>query len=82
MTQSAFSVYDSKSEKYLPPFIASTPGVAERIFGDMVASEGHPFNKHPEDYTLYKLGTWEETTAEFRSSDHSVIATGLQVAER
>jgi hypothetical protein len=75
-----FAVYDSKAEQYLAPFNATTLGLAERLFTDMVNTEGHQFNRHPEDYTLYKVGTWESETAELMSTEVSVIANGLQVA--
>lgn len=81
MTTQMFAVYDAKAEQYLAPFNANTAGLAERLFGDMVNTDGHQFNRHPEDYTLYQIGTWESTSGELKSSEVSVIANGLQVVD-
>lgn len=81
MTTHMFAVYDSKAEQYLAPFQANTPGIAERMFADMVNHDGHQFNRHPADYTLYRIGSWEQTTGELKSLEVSVIANGLQLVE-
>jgi len=57
-----FTVYDSKAEAYLSPFFFPSRGQAVRAFGDMSNDQNHSFNKHPEDYTLFCLGTFEDET--------------------
>jgi len=64
-----FTVYDSKAELYLPPFYNQTTGQAVRAFGDTCNQKDHPFNKHPEDYTLFELGTFDDNTAIIVSND-------------
>lgn len=80
MTQQIFTVYDSKAEAYLSPFAANTPGLAERMFTDMVQTQGHQFALHPEDYTLYRIGTYDTHTASIAPTEHSVVISGLQAA--
>lgn len=82
MTQHVFSVYDSKADAYLAPFTANTYGLAERMFVDLVCNEGHQFNRHPEDYTLYQIGQFDSHTAQVNSTELTVIITGLQAAAR
>ena len=79
MTQQVFAVYDSKAERYLPPFTTTTSGVAERIFTDMVNTPKHQFNTHPEDYTLYRIGVFDDATAEILPEAMAVVCTALQV---
>ncbi|AXL15290.1 nonstructural protein [Microviridae sp.] len=57
-----FSIYDSKSRAYLPPFILPRTEQAVRIFSDCVNSESHEFGKHPEDYTLHRIGVFNDET--------------------
>lgn len=57
-----FSVYDSKAEAYLPPFFLPTKASALRAFGDAAVDPKHQFAAHPEDYTLFELGTYDEST--------------------
>lgn len=56
-----FSVYDSKAEGYLPPFTAITKGQAMRTFGDYCNNPEHPFYKHAEDYTLFEIGSYDDS---------------------
>lgn len=60
-----FTVFDSKAEAYLPPFTTAARGQAVRSFSDTCNDPEHVFNKHPEDYTLFALGEFDDTTAEF-----------------
>lgn len=55
-------VYDSKAEAYLNPFFVRSSGEAIRGFGDEANSKSSDsqLSMHPEDYTLFELGTWDE----------------------
>ncbi len=65
MITSMFSVYDSKTAAYLPPFYMATKPAAIRAISDAMADENHAFAKHPEDYSLFFLGTYDDTHAKF-----------------
>lgn len=56
------TVKDTKAEAYLVPFFTGSIGEALRSFGDAVADVNHPFNKHPEDYVLFHIGSYGEQT--------------------
>jgi len=60
-----FTVYDSKAEAYMQPFFAKSTGEALRSFSDTCQDKNHIFAKHPEDFTLFELGTWDEQTSNF-----------------
>lgn len=62
MNLSMFSVYDSKAKAFLPPFFMGNDNLAKRVFSDCANDEKHMFSKHPEDYNLFCLGTFEDTT--------------------
>lgn len=57
-----FTIYDQKAEAYLPPFFMPTAGMATRTFADCVNQEDHRFNAHPSDYTLFEIGTFDDST--------------------
>ena len=65
MIYSVFSIYDSKAEAFLPPFILPKQAQALRIFSDCVNSADHQFGANPEDYTLFTLGDFNDETGEF-----------------
>lgn len=79
MTQQVFTVYDSKAEQYLAPFVTNTVGVAERMFSELVNQDGHQFNRHPEDYTLYRIGTFDSHDAVLAPSPMTAIATAISL---
>lgn len=65
MISKIFTVYDCKAEAYLPPFMYQNKGEAIRAFADTVNNEKSMMNKHPEDYTLFELGTWDDNSAKY-----------------
>jgi hypothetical protein len=65
----AFSVFDLKAETYFPPFYMNNNKTAERVFGDSANNNEHMFNKHPSDYALYALGTFDDEKGVFVNYD-------------
>lgn len=65
----AFTVYDSKVDGYLRPFFMQTPAEAMRAFKDTVNDGQSPISKHPEDYTLFEVGTFDESTGRIEPLD-------------
>lgn len=63
MIMEIFSVFDSKAAAFMKPFFAHNTAMAERAFSDEAATPGSPVAKHPEDYTLYHVGSFDDTTA-------------------
>lgn len=75
-----FSIYDQKAKAYLPPFFLPNAPMAERVFGDCVNSESHQFAQHPEDYTLFTLGSFDDNNGEIDKLDApTLICNALQV---
>ena len=63
MMHKLFTIYDQKAQAYLPPFFMHQTGMALRVFSDCVNSNDHQFGKHPADYTIFELGTFNDETA-------------------
>jgi hypothetical protein len=56
-----YAVYDRKSETYSAPFLEVKDGTAIRAVQDLVMSNpDHPFAKHPGDFSLHRLGVFED----------------------
>lgn len=74
-----FTVYDSKIGAYLPPIYLQSTGHAMRQFEDSVNEEGHAFNKHPADYTIFELGSFDDSNSQFTLLDAKVpLATAVE----
>ncbi len=61
----AFTVYDEKAECFGNPFFVSAPGQATRMFADLSRDKQTTVGQHPEDFTLYQVGTWNNSEAKF-----------------
>ena len=55
-----FTVRDAVADRFLEPFFLPNEGTARRSFSEAVNSPGHQFNKYPEDYALYVIGSFDE----------------------
>lgn len=57
----AVAIRDSKSELFTTPMFFPTKGQAIRAFSDAVNDPGTAFYKHPEDYSLYSVGAFDDS---------------------
>lgn len=68
----AFSILDVKSDSYSPPFFQGTVGLAIRTFSDLVNDRSTVPGRHPEDFKLVELGTFDDSTGQMLSHDAPV----------
>lgn len=73
-----FTVFDSKAGVYGQPSFMVSRGAAIRSFTDMVNDQNHPFHKHPEDYTLFEIGEYDDNEGEIESS--APVSLGVALA--
>ena len=73
-----YTVYDSKSESFTPPMANRTRGEAIRGFTDEVNNPNSMLNKHPEDYTLFELAEWDNSTGQIIPLD-TPLSCGLAI---
>ena len=73
-----FSIFDSKSEIFNTPIFLPAIGQARRTFGDQVNDKESPFNKHPEDYTLFLIGEYETDSGKLKPNE-TPVSYGLAV---
>ena len=64
METQVYTVFDSKAERFLRPFFAENTAVALRSFQELIRTHDHQFNKFPEDYALFHIGSYDEKTGE------------------
>lgn len=73
-----YTVYDSKAEMYHPPFYQLTRGLAIRAFTDLANDPSTDVGRHPEDYYLYEIGEYDESTA-FFTQDNPPVSLGCAI---
>lgn len=73
-----FSVYDSKTLAYMTPFFSTTPGSAIRSFSDAAASEGSIVAQHPEDFSLFMIGEFDDKTGAITSHEPHALGNAIE----
>ena len=62
MELNVYSIFDQAAEAFTQPFYMHNDGLAIRAFQDNVnATEDNNISKHPEQFALYKLGTFNDS---------------------
>lgn len=80
MITKAYSVFDVKASVYGTPFFFHNDKMAIRVFSDLVNDPSSSLNRHPEDYSLWSLGEYDDNVGVFTPSDRlSVICTAASV---
>lgn len=82
MQQLIIAVRDRQLNAFMRPFTAQTAGQAIRSFRDEINRPDSELNRHPEDYELYRLGTFNEQTGEIKSEDPQQIALASNLIEQ
>lgn len=82
MTLRIFAVYDSASESYSPPVYMMSRGAALRSFMDTLQDAKSEWAKHPEHYTLFLFGDWDQREGKFALLDTpEVVAKAWELVQ-
>lgn len=65
MLFSVFSIYDSAVQTWLPPLFARNKGEMLRNFADGVQDPKSQLARHPGDYSLFEIGTFDDAKCKF-----------------
>lgn len=75
----AYTIFDVASGIYMRPFFSQADGQAIRGFKDIALDKDHEIGKHPEDYTLFRIGDFNDNTGEIRSDLIEKLINGSEV---
>lgn len=56
----AYSLHDVKALTYSPPFFQHNNALATRMLDDLVQDNNTSVGRHPADYKLYCVGTYDD----------------------
>ena len=59
-----FGIFDEKAKAYKPPFFLPEEGQAVRAFGDAANNKELDVGRHPSDFSLWCLGTFDDNSGE------------------
>lgn len=70
MKLNAYVIYDNKAKIYNKPFFFVNDSVALRAAQDLVNDRNTDVHSHPEDFTLWRVGSYDDVTARFEPEQH------------
>lgn len=79
MKLAAYVIFDQATGAYLRPFFQLTDSQATRSFSDTLLNAESDFAKHPEDYSLWRIGQYDDNKGAFLPEDKECIATALEL---
>lgn len=82
MISKVFSVIDIKADAYGPPWTAPTVGMAVRHFSDACNDSRSHFSRHPGDYKLVCLGSFDDSNGSFSSEGSQSVGFGTDFVRR
>jgi hypothetical protein len=75
-------IRDKKGAFYHPPYCVPTKDMAIRGFGDAVLKGNSDLSAHPEDFTLFMVGEFDQITGTVSPCEPLSIATGLDFVDK
>ena len=83
MKLNVYSIFDSAAKAYTNPFFMHNDGLAIRAFSDNVnAEQENNISKHPDQFTLFHIGEFDDSTGEITTGVVKSLGTGLQYQEK
>lgn len=82
MEKFAFTVFDSAAGMYLEPFFAPSIEFAIRGFREAVNTKDHQFNRFPEDFTLYHVGSFDQENGYFNAQDPRSLGVAITFVKK
>lgn len=82
MKSIVYTIADLKANRSIAPLVRDNDEIAIRDFTNMInATPGpdNPFAQNPEDFTLYRIGTWDDETRELQGRDAYRLCNGNDV---
>jgi hypothetical protein len=78
MNLNIYSIYDTATAAYMRPFYMQSDAAAVRSFSDLAVSADHEIANHPGDYSLVRIGVWNDSNGQTTPEDPSTLITGLE----
>ena len=77
MLHSLYTIYDTKALIWNPPFNMRTDVEAIRAFASTANDLSTSINAHPADYALYRIGTFDDSNGEIKSTPPEMLGMAV-----
>ncbi len=73
MKVQVYAIYDTCSGIYEKPFFHTADDAVRREFQDIATSAEHPIDRHPEHYSVWRLGNFDNTTGKIMDEKNECL---------
>ncbi len=73
-----YAVFDTCSGIYEKPFFHTADAAVKREFQDIATAAEHAIAKHPEHYSIWRLGNFDNTTGKVIDEVNECLWTALE----
>lgn len=81
MEHKLIAVYDAKAEAFGKPVAVNSHGVAIRSFGEAVNDPTTEYSKFPQDFTLFAIGSYNDTTGKIKTERPKELVLALSLKD-
>lgn len=78
MKAQIYAIFDTCSGIYEKPFFHTADDAVKREFQDVVNTPDHAINKHPEHYSIWRLGAFDNLNGDVTDEANECLWTGLE----
>jgi hypothetical protein len=82
MKLNVYAIFDTAAAVYKQPFMMRTDGEAVRGFMDLCIRDGNEINSHPEHFSLYKLGKFDDSTGKYSDNVLECLMTAHEAVAK
>ena len=79
MIVNLYAIFDRASGIYDGPLPGHSDAHIMRKFGDLAKNPDSDVGKHPGDFTLFRVGTWNDGTGKLVDTVTEKIVNGLEI---
>ncbi len=79
MKVQCYAIFDQCSGIYEKPFFSTADDLVRREFYDVAITEKHPIAKHPEHYSLWRLGSFNNENGKIIEEDKECLCTAIEI---
>ncbi len=74
-----YAIFDMCSGAYEKPFFSTADDLVRREFLNAATAADTPIAQHPKDYSLWRLGNFDDNTGEVKNENNECLCTALEI---
>ena len=82
MKMNFYSIFDSAVNAYMRPFVMQADAQAIRMLGDESVRADSDISGHPEDYSLFRLGSFDDNEGLLKACEPICIARAHELVAK